>query len=241
VSHVVQIWRIDLASDSRLLSGFRHHLTKEEQERADRRISGRVRAEFVIGRACLRILLANTLGVVPAEAPLTESLYGKPQLLVSGPSFNVSHSHGTILIAISQTGALGVDVEHVDLEKDVTELIPSVCTAQEAEWLKSAQTSEARQRLFYRCWSRKEAVIKAEGRGLSIPVTNLEVLPTNPAESLPVELYVDGGETPSKSYFLSDIPLGSDMMGAVATDSPNCRTQLFNFPLSALESDPVKN
>jgi 4'-phosphopantetheinyl transferase len=234
--NIIQIWRIELSSDERLMTGYRHYLSDEENRRAERRLPGRVRAEFVIGRACLRILLAHALGAEAREIEFEESAYGKPKLrsTLCGPSFNVSHSKGTILLALGNQGHVGIDTEHIDPRTDIAELAPSVCSPQELKAIMSWRNDDEQRLSFYRCWTRKEAIIKADGRGLSLPLTGFEVQ-TDSAANFAVML-----EGTGKSYYLSDIALGAGIVGALATDSPNCRMSMLHFPLSVLEAHPVQ-
>lgn len=234
--NAIQVWRIELASDERLMTGYRHYLSDEENARAERRLPGRVRAEFVIGRACLRILLAYALGTEPREVQFEESAYGRPELrsTLRGPSFNVSHSKGTILIALANGRSIGIDTEHIDSKINIAELAPSVCSPHELKTLMYEPDDDVQRLSFYRCWTRKEAVVKADGRGLSIPLTHFEVQ-TDSADNFPVVL-----EETDKPYYLSDIALGAGIVGALATDSPNCRMSLLHFPLSALDAHPVQ-
>lgn len=234
----LQIWRLKLSGDG-LFSYCASYLSPQERDRAERRRAGRVRDEFAVGRACLRILLGNALGVAPLDVALEENPYGKPCLSNNHEylSFNVSHSKGTILVGLSRQGAIGIDVEYIDETIDVMEIAQSAFTANELEMLKALSSPDARRRAFYYCWTQKEAITKADGRGLSLPLSSFEVL-VSPARSAPV--LVHGSAGTDKRYLLSDIPLGAYAVGAVATDSPNCRMLLLHFPLSTLSNHLVK-
>jgi 4'-phosphopantetheinyl transferase len=233
-SHEIQVWRIDLPDSNSCLQLYHHYLSVDEKLRADRRLPGRVRDEFVVGRSCLRVLLANNLEISPLDISFRENDYGKPMLAEMGSRlwFNLSHSHGIILITLSREGEVGIDAEHVDLSKDVMELAPSVLTPNELREWNALSVQEAKQFSFYGKWTRKEAVVKADGRGLSVSFTDFYV-PSEASTEVPVAIA-------DKVYFLTDIGLGADDVGAVASASPNCRMSLQHFPLSVLKTDPVK-
>lgn len=234
----LQLWRFQLTDDA-FFPACANSLIPEERSRAERRRAGRPREEFAVGRACLRILLGNALGMPPLDIVLDENPFGKPFVANSAEriSFNVSHSKGTILIGLSRQETVGVDVEHIDAGIDVLEIAQSAFTAKEIERLKALSSPNERRRAFYRCWTQKEAITKADGRGLSLPLSSFEV-PAAPAWHTPVLIY-DPTET-EKLYFLSDIDPGDAAIAAVATDSPNCRILQLNFPLSRLSSHLVK-
>jgi 4'-phosphopantetheinyl transferase len=230
-----QVWRLELTDDNSLLPICLPLLTAEEQIQAERRRAGRVREEFAAGRACLRILLSNIFAVEPCDVPLIVGPYGKPTASVDGRSlsFNVTHSRGVILIALSENGDVGIDVERVDPAIDVMEVARSAFGPHELRLLEAIRSPEERRLAFYRCWTQKEAIIKADGRGLSLPLSCFEV-PVSPAWLTPVQIHEP--DQPKKLYLLSEIALEGDAIGAIATDSHNCRMTWLNFPLSAFNN-----
>ena len=236
----VQVWRLELSDDPGLLSLCTQYLTAEEKARAERKRAVRGREQFAVARACLRILLGNAFGVEPLHVPLVENPYGKPEASIPGYrlSFNVTHSRGTILIALCKEGAVGIDAEHIDPSTDVMEIAQSTFSSKELQIIKSLVSPEARRLAFYRCWTQKEAVIKADGRGLSLSLSCFDV-PVFLARPGAVQVSEMSGEV-GKRYFLNDIALGCDVVGAIATDSPDCRMNWLYFPLSVLGDLPVK-
>jgi len=230
----IQIWRLALSEAAKSLNECRHLLNAEELARADRRLPGKVRNEFLCARACLRVLLARNLGIAAPDIPLEVNVFGKPYVVSnSAVEFNVSHSDETILIAMSGQGLVGIDVEHVRHSVDTAELASLVFSAREMERFHRLETAEERTAFFYRTWTCKEAVIKADGRGLSIPLTEFEI-PLDSSEQIVLE-------AGSKSYFLNDIALGRDVFAAVAGESHNCRITLQDFPVTAFKDIPVKD
>jgi 4'-phosphopantetheinyl transferase len=230
----VQVWRLELSDVTGLRSACNEYLTVEEQARAERMRVGQVREQFAVARACLRILLGNAFGVRARHVPIVENPYGKPEASILGQSFsfNVAHSRGTILIALCKRGALGIDAEHIDPSTDVMEIAQSTFSSKEVQLISSLVSPEARRLAFYRCWTQKEAVIKADGRGLSLLLSSFDV-PVSSAHSASVLVNEFCGEV-GKHYILNDIELGKDVVGAIATDSPNCRMNWLYFPLSVL-------
>ena len=230
---VVQVWRLELEGNENLLPASMRFLTVEEQQRVERRRAGRVREEFAVARACLRILLGNVLATEPLCVLFSEGPYGKPATSMDerGVSFNVTHSGGVILIALSKTGDVGIDVERIDSSINIMEIAESAFRQDEIEELRSIDSAEIRRLAFYRCWTQKEAIVKADGRGLSLPLSTFKV-PVLESSRSPVEIEQTSHEQ-GKRYILSDIPFDGPMVGAIAMDCHNCRMSWLNFPLSA--------
>ena len=234
----VQVWRVDLAHHASRLSALPASLTEEENRRALRLRRGHTHQHFVVGRTSLRHLLGAALGLPPRDVPIIPGPFGRPQTPPHNGiqlSFNVAHSAGTILIALSRIGAIGIDLEHLDPATDSLEVARHAFTPAEAASLNALTEPDHRRQAFFRCWTRKEAVIKADGRGLSLPMSSFEVPhgPHTTALAAPIYLSHDRPADPSggspAAYFLTDLPLGQGFAGAIALDSPNGSLRLLNF------------
>lgn len=229
--HHAQVWRIEFEETAEVLQTYFSSLTEEEQALANRRRAGRVRLEYVAGRGCLRRLLGGVLGLGPLEVPIEAGSHGKPALPESMPgriSFNVAHSGHTILIALCRAGEVGVDVERINFTTDPMEVARHSFSANEVRNLERLTDLEERRRAFFRCWTRKEAVVKADGRGLGIPLSSFEV-PMLEGLSAPVSLR-EGNSGARKLYYVRDLPLGDELMGAIALGSCNTPIELLSLP-----------
>ncbi len=211
-------------------------LWPEELERAARLRAGHVKAQFVIARACLRLLLGFNLGLDPRDVTIERSSYGKPETPpVNGRSlfFNLAHSRSTIVIALSRMGSVGVDLEYMDRNTNMMEVATNLFSSEESDQF-AATTDEHQRRLaFFRCWTRKEAVAKADGRGLSLPFTSFQVPFFETARTAPVR--IEHGQ--AEIYFVSDLFLGEPAVGAFAIASAPSRIEMFHFPVNALTSE----
>ncbi len=136
----------------------------------------------LLGAVLLRVTAARHLGVRPADVTVDRTCgrcgaeHGRPQLPGSGLNASVSHSGDIVAVAITFAGPVGVDVEAVRAI-DFTAVAESVCTPAELTDLHVAAD-------FYTFWTRKEAVLKATGEGLSRPMTDLHVTPPGSAPAL---------------------------------------------------------
>jgi 4'-phosphopantetheinyl transferase len=174
----VQLWHLDLGALSVAEDRWQQWLSADEQARAKRFLSLRARQQFVVTRSLLRIALAAYLAADPRKLVFQHSAKEKPSLgsphAESGITFNLSHASGVALLAFSRRRELGVDVERVRRDLDVDAIARRYFSLHEERQL-AAVNSEERHEAFFRCWTRKEAYLKAQGAGLSLPLEQFDV------------------------------------------------------------------
>ncbi len=138
------------------------------------------RRQFTLCRAALRAILCEQFGCRNAQLSFGASSHGKPFAIAKGVhlslNFNVSHSGGHGLIALSVTGRVGVDIEERIPRRYLNELIAAVMGSEEQTEL-AALPEPAKLRLFYRLWTLKEALIKALGTGFSTDPSGFQAPP----------------------------------------------------------------
>jgi 4'-phosphopantetheinyl transferase len=235
----VQLWQIQLSSAANPSEHYKSLLSPLEQAHAEQYRHDQAREHFTIGRACLRILLGNAVSTDPRSVVISTGIHGKPETpAVDGKNifFNIGHSKDMILIALSRQGILGVDVEYFDRQTDIMEVAGCNFTEKETASLASITDPEARIRLFYRYWTRKEAVAKADGRGLLLPLSSFDV--SHDSTNLHPVCVSDSTDDAGKSYFVSDLELGDGAAGALAVESSNCGVTELIFPLMSYSSLP---
>lgn len=188
----------------------RYHglLSADEHARAARFVKPQDADSFTAGRARLREILGAETGCDPARLVFDYGPQGKPSL-GNGPAFNLSHSGGMAALAIADKATLGIDIEKIrPVEKDVAHRFFSNQENQDLDRVPPAQWLEG----FYRCWTRKEAVIKAVGQGLSMPLDSFDVtlLADAPAKLCRI---VNGD---ARDWQLAHINPAQGFMGALA-------------------------
>jgi 4'-phosphopantetheinyl transferase len=166
----VDLWRVPLDTvDAEGVARLRRLLAGEEEERAVGFYFERDRRRFVVARGALRQTLSGYLGVPPREIAFSYNVNGKPRLADEsagrGLAFNVAHSDELALLAITRTGEVGVDVEHVRDLPDWEAIAAAFFSPAEQERLRACP-AEDRRREFFRAWTRQEALLKATGIGL---------------------------------------------------------------------------
>jgi 4'-phosphopantetheinyl transferase len=235
----VQIWHLNVERWAGCAMLERAHavLTDAERVRAARLRRPVARAEFIAGRGWLRILLAASLkasGVPfdPRILPIEAGTYGKPRLaerFAAGapvPEFNVTHARGTVLIALSQAGPVGIDVEYHDDAVEALDIARASFAPAEIAAMERAATERERLALFYRFWTRKEATAKADGRGLRLPFDSFSVAAPGAFERGREMAIAAGAATDQATFYLRDLPLDPGFSGAIALTRPGVPVEM---------------
>ncbi len=178
----VALWWATLAASDREVARVSGWLASAEHARAARFGREALSRRYILGRALLRWVLGNALGLPPPAVPIVRGVRGRPQLANgAGIDFNVSHTRDVALIGIAHTRRIGVDVERADRDVRADGLARKFLTSAEQATLAPLPESERRAR-FLRYWTCKEAMSKATGDGLSAPMRRLEVRLTDGIE-----------------------------------------------------------
>jgi 4'-phosphopantetheinyl transferase len=172
------VWFAGLDCSDAEVNRSAHILTDDESQRAARFHHERDRRRFIIARAVLREILGFCLGVGPRRLSFRCGQFGKPMLAgefeQSEIRFNMSHSGGGALYAVSLGREVGVDLELIRPLADMSSLAQSCFSAAENLTLQALLGRE-RLRGFFDGWTRKEAFLKATGHGLSFSLQAFEV------------------------------------------------------------------
>lgn len=213
----IHVWRVDLEHAEDVVQQFRRTLEEDEVYRADRFHFEKDRRAFTVSRGFLRHVLGRYVGTKPEALRFSYGPYGKPALngehKNSSLRFNMSHSRAVGLIAVSDTNELGVDVEYIRADFATEDIARRFFSPHEVAAF-NALSNELRVAAFFRCWTRKEAYIKAIGRGLSQPLDGFDV--TLDPETPPALLRVDGDD--ASRWSLRDIEVGSDYAAALVVE-----------------------
>lgn len=170
----VHIWT--LIPESVEIAAYAGLLSAEEMERARRFRFASLFERFVCDHARLRLLLSGYLAQEPQTLRFVENAQGKPRIHDPGCRlrFNMSHTKGLTLMAFCLDAEIGVDVEKLRVIDDCEQLAAMNFSSAESIALQAQPESE-RNAAFLRCWTRKEAYIKARGEGLSLPLDGFSV------------------------------------------------------------------
>jgi 4'-phosphopantetheinyl transferase len=187
------------------------------------------RVRFAIAHANVRRILGAYLDQEPERILFHANPFGKPELVTGAQTrplyFNLSHSRNIALLALSMDTELGIDIEYLrPIEPEVAESnfspteLAALSSLEGEAWLKG----------FYHCWTRKEAILKAEGVGLNFPLDSFDVslIPGFPAKLLGLR----PPATFRHPWTLHNLPTPLETVAALAAGSPRAEVLCFRFP-----------
>jgi 4'-phosphopantetheinyl transferase len=219
----VHVWRASLEDlrEAARLRRLEQHLSVDERARTARFRFARDREHFVAARGLLREILALYLGVAARRLRFGYGPNGKPFLAEYGTlRFSVSHSLDTVLVAIAHEREVGVDIEYAHAGVAVEEIAETVFSAPEKHAL-SRLHGEAKRMAFLRFWTRKEAYIKADGRGVSLPLEDIDV--SVPADRIAVLDEATSRWRVCTNWTLQTLAAGPDHAAALAAEGQDWR------------------
>lgn len=194
----VHVWRASLSDHNPV--EFTHLLASTELLRAQRFHFDPDRARFICGRGLLRTILGRYLDIAPSELQFRDGPHGKPELTgISSPlRFNLSHSDDLLLLAVSHTRAVGIDLELMRENVPVETLADYYFEPEDAWGLRLLPPAQRVWR-FYELWTSTEARLKADGVGISHGLKVLQpdrwsLLKLTPADGYAAALAVEGGD-----------------------------------------------
>jgi 4'-phosphopantetheinyl transferase len=215
----VHVWRASLDLDGTTLERLQATLSADERARAERFHFSKHRAHFIVGRGLLRHLLGKYLAIAPAELRFTFNPQGKPALEGVSLRFNLAHSHGLAVYAVTRQREVGVDVERVRSEVAGEGIAERFFSPREVATLRALPV-EQRLRAFFHCWTRKEAYVKAVGKGLMLPLDSFDVSLT---PDVPALLEVRGEATDEKCWTMRELDVPAGYIGALAGEGDGWR------------------
>ena len=227
----VHVWRASLDQAPARIQGFLHTLAADERARAERFYFERDRDHFIVARGVLRAILGRYSSRAPEGLSFCYGAHGKPALAghsgADAIRFNVSHSGELALYAVARDREVGIDLERIRFDLAAAEIAERFFSQAEVEMLR-ALPAEAQRDAFFRCWTRKEAYIKARGEGLSLPLDQFDVslAPGEPAELLRTQ------RDPSEAsrWSIHELTPAPGYVAAVAVEARGWRLSCWQWP-----------
>jgi 4'-phosphopantetheinyl transferase len=226
----IHVWATTLAAPPSVLENFATTLSPEEKERAYKFKFEKHRNRFIAGRGALRAILAPYLRANAAKLRFVYSANGKPALAEEfagdGIHFNLAHSEEMVLVAVTRMGAVGVDVEGVRPVKDVEELVARFFSQRESEAFRKV-SDDQKPAAFFNLWTRKEALLKATGEGITRSLSLVEVsfLPGEPARLLAIS----GDAAKAAEWSLRELAPAAGFTGAIAIQAQDISVQCWKW------------
>jgi 4'-phosphopantetheinyl transferase len=169
--------------------------------------------------------LARILNEPPEKIGIKTAEHGKPYLADTPElAFNLSHSENALVIALGWNCRLGADIEFCNPRTSLAGLVDKCFAVEEIAYWR--QLPEARKTLeFYRFWTRKEAFVKAIGRGIALGLNQCVINPENPGEFLRIP--ADCGL--ASTWHVQDVDLGPGVCSAIAADKAIAGVELIRL------------
>lgn len=231
----IDVWLTSTRLTEEQVAAYGASLSGSERARAGKMALASKRQEFVVARGLLRQMLSRVAGLAAAERGLEfrQDRRGKPGLAGDGPiAFNLSHSQGLALAALTIGGNVGVDLEKIRPEGDWQALARRFFTVAESRAIDACSPAR-RARAFFACWTRKEAFVKAAGSGIAegFKACAVSVDPDEPAQLLRAGPAEAGSSAEGvAAWWLTDLPAPAGYAAALAC-RPACRLRLWSPPL----------
>ena len=215
--HGVHLWYAPLTLSDTTLSQLTDKVSAAEIAAANRRLKKDAQQKYIASKAITRDILSRYLNTKPLEIDYVLGSHGKPELLNQALQFNVSHAGDWMVLAITKTVAVGVDIEYGVRNVDYQALAKRFFAQSERAAIKNATD-------FYRCWTRKEAFIKATGLGLSFGLSNFAVSVLEISSSISALLSIHGDVALAAEWSVQSVPLieglPQDYRVSIATRGP---------------------
>jgi 4'-phosphopantetheinyl transferase len=206
----IDLWTWPLEASGAETAALESVLSADERRRAAGLILAQDRRRFIVGRGRLRQVLSRYVAVPPEALRFRYGAHGKPALsLCSALHFNLSHGAGLAALAIASC-KVGIDIEEVrPVDRAVAERFFSADENADLRGLRGADWRDA----FFRCWTRKEAVVKALGTGLSLRLASFDV---SVGRAAPRLLRLEGCPNATSQWSIVDVALPRGFVGAIA-------------------------
>lgn len=193
-------------------------LSKDECERANCFQFPIHRQRFIAARSLLRAIVSLYIDVAPSKIIFSYDTHKKPFLENVPLAFNLSHSDHMAVYALTMHHAIGVDIEKIqpDYHEAVAERFFGLA---EKNALLALPLPE-RPRLFYRIWARKEAIVKALGKGISHSLSSFSVSANDDFENIMID---------NDAWLLLPISVDQAWQAAAATNQPVRKITYWKF------------
>lgn len=233
----VQVWVARLDSQQHLTPTLEHSLSLQEHAAATQFYFAADRLRYSFAHSILRDILSRYVDCTAKDLCFDRNPYGKPFLIQRGsaapPAFNMSHSGSVVLVAVSLECQIGVDVEQLRSFNNLDDIARSHFTTRECAFI-MGHAPQSRCHAFLKCWTRKEAYIKATGKGMSMPLDTFDSSVALERAGW-ISVQTSPPATPS-NVWLADLNVPSGYLGSIAVDQRPGRLTYCEWRAARLDS-----
>ncbi|OWY63910.1 4'-phosphopantetheinyl transferase [cyanobacterium TDX16] len=223
----IHVWRASLGSNLTYLQQLVKTLSVDELDRANRFHFEADRNRFIIGRGILRSILSYYLDIAPHQLQFCYGSHGKPALKTCNLlHFNLSHSQDLALYAFTRDRQIGIDLEYVRHIPELDRIVAQFFSARERGTFLALPSSQ-QVAAFFHGWTCKEAILKALGDGLALPLNQFDVslLPDRPAQLLSI----NGDRAAAERWLLQSFIPASDYVAAMAVEGHDWKVKCWQW------------
>lgn len=206
----IHIWSTNLAISKEQEKAYLSLLSPDEVARAERLHFVDHRRRFTAARAILREILGVYLQLPPQDIVFAYGDHHKPFLKNAEQyplQFNVAHSDEMAIYALTLQHDIGVDIEKI--KTDYNAGVATRYFSQTENAALATLSGDAKKAAFYCLWSRKEALVKGVGKGLSLSLSSFSVSLEDAVETI---------ELDQEKWQLAPLHLADDYASAVASN-----------------------
>jgi 4'-phosphopantetheinyl transferase len=210
----VHVWLIFPSQVLRDIHRKLDSLSSDESGKAARFYFEKDRHLYETAHVSLRLILGLYVGIPPAEIKFVQTENGKPLQEKTqnhkNIAFNLSHTFDLVAIGVTKFPQIGIDVEFTGGKKIDPDLMTQISTGEEMKFYKN-HAVDLQSKIFYKLWTRKEALLKACGMGLSIEPNQIYVEPekTSPTLRLPADDFSTAPKFRLHDFQITDFHTGS--------------------------------
>jgi 4'-phosphopantetheinyl transferase len=215
-SDIVEVWLISTDVSHSALAEFEALLDGDERERASTLLYPARRRQFIAAHGAVRVILGRHMDVPPESLRWRRGPHGKPELAGPGPQVSLSKSGSFAALAIAADRRVGVDIQRLLDDLDVTRMARRFYPPEEARFVSEAAGRSEQVERFTRLWARKEACVKVSG-GRLLPGLRLTVQ----SAGVTCMTGADPTGSPAGAYLVRDLRVPRGYRAAVAAEGAN--------------------
>jgi 4'-phosphopantetheinyl transferase len=231
----IHLWAVGLEVSAPTLTALERLLSDDQRQRAARFRYREHRERYSVSWGFVRLLLGLYLEQQPGDLEFVFGDKGKPRLAADPIEFNLSHCQDVAVVAVARGHAVGVDIERRRQLDRADDIATRYFSPREAELYRSLEAAQ-RPKAFLRCWTRKEAVVKAIGEGMFASLNRLEVSLTPGVP--PQVLAIEGDASAGAAWTLVELEPRSGFLGALATQMPRPQILAWHLDLNSIAPGP---
>ncbi len=221
----VDVWQANILSQEAAKQNYYELLNADEKQKVDTFLRAELQQKYINTRGILRKVLGTYLNMKPQDINIKTAEYGKPFVDDSEIFFNLSHTGNKLVIAVSNVSEIGIDLEQLRGRKNLKGLVKKcLSTVEKKSWESLSEQQQIF--MFYYLWVRKEALVKAIGRGIAMGLDQCIVDPVQQTKFLSIP----GGGDSINDWKIVEVKLNQEDVCALVIKDIN-----FNYQLIELE------